>query len=261
MRSIDSTTTSANKPHIDVAEKFRKLSLMKETDLYPPVKEYLESHGYEVRAEVKNCDLVATREDELVVVELKTSANIQLLIQATDRQRISDSVYVAIPAPQKRRTKQWRGITHVLRRLELGLMTVAMDSPSKRVQIEFDPVPFQKRKPSHRRRAVIKEIADRSGDYNVGGTHRQKLMTAYREKAILVACCLAENGPMSPKELRNLGTGPKTLGILSNNHYGWFQRVARGVYQITDKGVSELEKYPEITAQSREFLAEHAKDV
>lgn len=229
---------------------------MKETDLYPPVKAYLESHGYEVRAEVKNCDIVAIKDDELVVVELKTSANIQLLIQATDRQRISDSVYVAIPAPAKRRTKQWRGITHLLRRLELGLMTVAMNSKSTRVQVEFDPMPLQKRKPAHRRRAVIREIADRSGDYNVGGAHRRKLMTAYREKAILVACCLAEHGPLSPRELRKLGTGPKTLGILSNNHYGWFQRVSRGVYQLTDKGAAELENYPELTTQSRELLDE-----
>ena len=234
---------------------------MKETDLYPPVKAYLESHGYLVRAEVEHCDIVATKDDELIVVELKTSANIQLLIQAADRQRISDSVYVAIPAPKKRRTKQWRGVTHLLRRLELGLMTVSMHSRTKRVQVEFDPMPFRKRKPSHRRRAVVREIADRSGDYNLGGTHRQKLMTAYREKAILIACCLVERGPMTPKELRGRGTGPQTLGILSNNHYGWFQRVARGVYRITDKGVAELERYPEVVAQSRELLKSMASEV
>jgi len=70
---------------------------MKESDLFKPIKKYLETSGYKVRAEVKNCDITATKDDELIIIELKLSVNIQLLIQATDRQRITDSVYVAIP--------------------------------------------------------------------------------------------------------------------------------------------------------------------
>ena len=38
---------------------------MLESDLYLPVKDYLEKHGYRVRGEVKNCDVVATKEDDL----------------------------------------------------------------------------------------------------------------------------------------------------------------------------------------------------
>jgi len=34
---------------------------MKETDLYEPVKVFLEKQGYEVKAEITDCDLVAIR--------------------------------------------------------------------------------------------------------------------------------------------------------------------------------------------------------
>ena len=43
-----------------------------ETSLYAPVKTLLESQGYEVKAEVRGCDVVAVRGDEApVIVELK----------------------------------------------------------------------------------------------------------------------------------------------------------------------------------------------
>jgi hypothetical protein len=37
---------------------------MLETDLSAPVKSYLEGHGYQVNCEVKNCDIVATKDDD-----------------------------------------------------------------------------------------------------------------------------------------------------------------------------------------------------
>ena len=47
---------------------------MRETDLYPPVKAFLEAQGYTVKGEVEGCDVVALRGDEPpVVVELKTA--------------------------------------------------------------------------------------------------------------------------------------------------------------------------------------------
>ena len=66
---------------------------MQETELFEPIKAYFESHGYSINAEVKDCDITAIRDDELIVVELKTSANMSLLIQATERQKITDNVY------------------------------------------------------------------------------------------------------------------------------------------------------------------------
>ena len=220
---------------------------MKETDLYPPLRYWLEHSGYEVQAEVRHCDIVATRDDDLIVIEMKTSANMTLLIQATDRQRISDSVYVAIPRPPNRRSRQWRGVTRVIRQLELGLITVDISS-ARPVQIEFDPLPYQRQKTTSRTRAVIREVADRSASYNEGGSTREKLLTAYRESAIRIATHLNTKGPMKPAELRALGTGDKTTSILANNHYGWFQRIDRGVYQITDQGILALTEYEDVIA-------------
>ncbi|MGD0113094.1 MAG: hypothetical protein ABSD48_14630, partial [Armatimonadota bacterium] len=89
----------------------RKLS---ETDLYRPVRDYLLAQGYIVRAEVNHCDITAVKGDELVVIELKKAFGTALLIQAAQRQRITDSVYVALPKQRPSRT--WRGAQHLLRR-------------------------------------------------------------------------------------------------------------------------------------------------
>ena len=72
---------------------------MRETDLYEPIKALLESQGYAVKAEVGPADVVAVRDDEPpVIVELKTAFSLSLLHQAIERQAITDSVYVAVPA-------------------------------------------------------------------------------------------------------------------------------------------------------------------
>jgi len=222
---------------------------MRETDLFEPIKSYLEHHGYSVNAEVKDCDVTATKDDELIIIELKKSANMQLLVQATDRLRITDSVYVAIPAVEKN-TKHWRGIQRVLRSLELGLLTVSMGQLGTRVTKLFDPHPYEKRKIKQKRRSIITEIAERSKEYNTGGSVGVKIVTAYRENAILIATCLELLGNSTPKELRDLGTGTKTTGILSNNHYDWFRRVNRGVYSVTQQGLQDIRTYPELHQKS-----------
>ena len=226
---------------------------MLETELSAPVKAYLESHGYQVNCEVKDCDIVATKGDDLIIVELKTSVNLTLLVQATKRQSISDSVYVAVPAPTKR-NRQWRGTLTVLKRLEVGLLLVEEGAMGLLVSKQFDPLPYQRKKNTGSRRALLTEVADRSGDYNVGGSTKTTLMTAYRENAILIAYCLAKLGPSSPKSLRNLGTGDKTTSILSANHYGWFQRVEKGVYELTDQGDFESRSFKQIYKQAKAHL-------
>ena len=72
-----------------------------ESDLYGPVREYLEKLGYEVKGEVKGCDITAMRGGELIVVELKRGFTLELVYQAMDRQRVADGVYVAVPLPKR----------------------------------------------------------------------------------------------------------------------------------------------------------------
>lgn len=71
-------------------------------------------------------------------------------------------------------------------------------------------------------------------------------MTAYKENCIQIACFLKEYGPLSPKALKEMGTGDKTPSVLSKNYYGWFDRVHRGVYTLSKKGQTEIMEYKEL---------------
>ena len=215
-----------------------------ESDLYAPLRAYLEANGYTVRAEVKGCDVAATKGDELVCIELKRALNVSLLVQAVERQRATDSVYIAIPRPKGSAwTRQWRGVRRLLRRLEMGLIFIAPRSRIRRVEIVLHPEPYTKRKRAHIRRSMIQEMNGRSSDHNIGGSTRRKLVTAYRETALRIAHLLAQQGASTTRALRALGTGPRTTPILYDNVYGWFQRVALGTYAITPKGIEALKEY------------------
>lgn len=215
-----------------------------ESDLYAPLRAYLEANGYTVRAEVKGCDVAATKGDELVCIELKRALNVSLLVQAVERQRATDSVYIAIPRPKGSAwTRQWRGVRRLLRRLEMGLIFIAPRSRIRRVEIVLHPEPYTKRKRAHIRRSMIQEMNGRSSDHNIGGSTRRKLVTAYRETALRIAHLLAQHGPSTTRALRSLGTGPRTTPILYDNVYGWFHRVALGTYEITLKGHEALKEY------------------
>ena len=59
--------------------------LLAETDLYRPVKQFLEAQGYVVKGEIGPCDVVAVRGDESpVVVELKERLSLSLVSSTRD---------------------------------------------------------------------------------------------------------------------------------------------------------------------------------
>jgi hypothetical protein len=220
---------------------------LQEIDLYKPIQTYFLREGYEVYGEVKDCDIVAVKDEELVVIELKLTLSVDLLIQAAKRQRITDKVYVAIPKPKHRlNSKRWTEKCHLIRRLELGLIVVSSPGKRGRAEIIFEPTPFIRRKNKRKRDSIMKEINGRSADYNVGGSNRTKIMTAYKENCIQIACYLENLGPLSPKMLNQLGSGKNTSSVLTKNYYGWFERIKRGIYVITEKGKEEIKEYPEL---------------
>ncbi len=229
---------------------------IRETDLYDPVRTYLTERGYIVRGEVHGCDVVAMKGEDTVIVELKRSPGLGLLVQAAQRQRLSDSVYVAVPPPRTARSREWRGFLHLLRRLEIGLLVVTPDPAS--VTVVLHPQPFERRKGNSRkkRRALIEEATARGGDHNVGGSTRRKLMTAYREAALRIAVGLDLLGIASPKALRALGTSPKTQRVLYDNVYGWFARREKAQYELTASGRAALAEYAVLAARHREKLSE-----
>lgn len=226
-----------------------------ESDLAAPVTAFLAAQGWTVRSEVKDCDVAAVRGGDLLVVELKKALTLALLVQAVRRQRLTDTVYLAVPRPGS--TWQWRranrGVLHLLRRLELGLLFVSLDPARAPVEVVLQPRPLKNRRRAPARRAVLEEVAQRSADYNTAGSSRRKLVTSYREQAIRIACLLSVHGDLAPRELRAFGTGPKTQDILYQNVYGWFQRVGTGAYRISARGRREIGDYPELAGR---FLAE-----
>jgi hypothetical protein len=207
---------------------------MAETDLYPPIKDFLVRQGYTVKAEIKDCDVVAVRDDEPpVIVELKSTFSLQLVLQGIDRQAMTDAVYLAFRPPKRR---QLADIIKLCRRLGLGVLVVT----GPMVEALADPEPYRPRKALDRKGRLLKEFARRVGDPNLGGSARQPRMTAYRQDALRIAAMIGRSGPSKVADLRNQTRVGRTAGILQNDVYGWFQRESRGVYALSPKGYAAL---------------------
>lgn len=213
----------------------------KETDLYEPIRAFLEEEGYQVQAEVKDCDIAAVKDGQLLIVELKKAFNLKLVYQGMERQSLTDQVFVAIPRPKKgAREKAWKDMLKLLKRLELGLLTVALDSPLKTVDVVLEPSDSLAWKNRKKREKLQAELEHRQVDGNVGGMTRRKIMTAFREKSIRLACLLEREGQVSTATLRERGM-EEYLPLLGRNYDKWFGRVEKGVYTLSEKGKEALE--------------------
>ena len=219
---------------------------MTEADLYAPIKAFLEAQGYQVKGEVGPCDVLAIRGDEEpVVIELKERLTLALILQAVDRLAVTDLVYVAFwvgegqSASWRTRRKQVLGL---LRRLGLGVLTV---SSRGMVVPVLDPGPYRPRRNARRQARLLKEFALRVGDPETGGTSSRKRLTAYRQEALLCARDLAQTGTSKVSALRDRTGVVRAGAILNANHYGWFERVNRGHYRLSPRGLRELDEWPE----------------
>ncbi len=174
----------------------------REQDLYAPLKAYFEAQGYEVKSEVRGCDLVAQRgEESPLIVELKTGFTLPLVLQGIDRLAISEHVYLAVAvAARPARGSLWRrrrgGILKLCRRLGLGLLAVHEPSRGRPPLVEplLDPLPYRPRADRKRQELLLKEFAHRVGDHNVGGMTRRPIVTAYRQVALACAVHLRAHG-------------------------------------------------------------------
>jgi hypothetical protein len=203
-----------------------------ETELYLPVKALLEAQGFSVKGEIRGCDVVGVRGDEPpVVVELKRTFGLGLVLQGIDRLALTDAVYLAVGAWPARQADTRR----LCRRLGLGLIVVTHG----RAEVVVDPTPYQPRKNRRRTAALLGEHRRRFGDPTGGGATRRPIMTAYRQEAIRCAALLAA-GPLPLRTMRATGDVPKAGRIVRDNVYGWFERVDRGVYALTPRGVEAL---------------------
>ena len=212
---------------------------MREADLYAPVKAYLEAQGYEVKAEIGDCDVLARRgEEPPVVVELKLTFSLALVMQGVARQTMFNHVYLAVPVSTERGWKlRYRDILRLCRRLGLGLLAVKPGDPGA-VEAHVDPGPYAPRRNSLKAGRLLREFERRVGDPNTGGTTGTQRMTAYRQEALRCAAHLAACGPSKVAEVA-AATGVVRAGrMLGADHYGWFERVERGIYALTPKGMA-----------------------
>lgn len=217
-----------------------------ETSLYAPVKAFLEGQGYTVKGEVGRCDVVARRGDEPpVIVELKTTLNLELLLQGVERLALAEAVYLAVPSPPATSPVFDRRLHKLLRRLGLGLLLVHPPTARGRlVEAILDPLPYAPRRNTRRIGRLLGEFARRVGDPNAGGsTGRVKLVTAYRQEALRMASVLQARGAQKPAALRADAEAPRAGRILLDDVYGWFARVERGLYTLTPAGAQALSAY------------------
>jgi len=213
-----------------------------ETSLYLPVKRFLEQRGFEVKGEVCGCDLVALRSDGdpiVVIGELKLSFNLDLLLQAVDRTAACDEVWLAVKGSVRGRGReQDPRVKKLCRLLGFGLIGVW---PRGGVEVLVEPAPWRPRRNLTRRSRLVTEHRRRQGDPALGGSSRAPIMTAYRQRSLACAASLVA-GPRATREVKV--TVPDAPAILLRNVYGWFERVERGVYGLTEHGRAALVRWP-----------------
>ncbi len=215
---------------------------MLETELYLPVKRFLERQGYEVKSEICECDVLAVRGQEPpVIVELKTSFSLQLLLQGIDRQSVTDHVYLAVPEPKQSLSKD---VQRLCKRLGLGLLTVN----GEWVEAYLDPAPYQPRKYPKRKAALLKEFQRRVGDPNSGGSSKRPLVTAYRQDALRCVKFLKTSGPSRISDITAHTKVARAPAILRSDVYGWFFKVERGTYALSPKGDDALKTFADFLA-------------
>lgn len=217
-----------------------------ETSLYLPVKAFLEEAGYVVKGEVGGCDIVGLNDDDpcvVVICELKLSFNLELILQAVDRAAVADEVWIAskISAKGKGREadKRYRDLC---RRLGIGMLGISDGGCVSVIVGSVSPMPRTNPK---RRSRLVREHQKRRGDPVLGGSTRIPVMTAYRQQALACAAVLAGG----PSRVRNVRSHiPEAGKILLSNVYGWFERLDRGVYGLTNTGRDALSRWPQADA-------------
>jgi hypothetical protein len=219
-----------------------------EANLYPPVKRFLEQLGFEVKGEICGCDLVAIRDGApaaIIIGELKLTFTLDLVLQAVDRSAACDEVWLAVRASRRGRGReQDRRVKKLCRLLGFGLLAV---TASTKVEVVVEPVPWRPKRDAKRRSAIVTEHRRRQGDPAVGGSTRRPIMTAYRQQALACAAALAQT-PARPRDLKH--AMPDAPKILLRNVYGWFTRVERGLYALSDSGRAALVQW-QIAAPSQ----------
>jgi hypothetical protein len=211
----------------------------READLYPPVKAHLQRQGYDVKGEVGAADVVGRRGGDVVVVELKLGFSLALFHQGIERLSVTECVYLAIPAGGK--SKALKANVKLARRAGLGVLTVRLRDGL--VEVLADPGPYAARQSKKKKTRLLRAFDRLEGDPNAGGSTRHGIITGYRQDALKCARFLAVHGASKGAQIKAWAEVPQATQIMAADHYGWFCRVSRGVYDLTDVGRQGLKDY------------------
>ena len=138
---------------------------MSETNLYMPVKAFLNTLGFEAKGEICGCDIVALDNGEpvaVIICELKLSFTLELILQAVDRASACDEIWIAVQSKNNRRGRENDPRAKKLcRYLGFGLLKVF---PSNEVEIVVKPQPWKPRRDTKLRSRILTEYNKRQGD-------------------------------------------------------------------------------------------------
>lgn len=229
---------------------------MKESDLYQPLKFYLEAQGYEVKGEVVDCDVMAVLknsdseelENEPIIVEFKLSINLSVILQAVDRLSLSSRVYIGLPKQYKLASNRnrKRKIMKLLKMLGIGLIIIDPTIKTGNIDVLVDPKEYKPRKSKGKLQRHLGEFHKRVGDPNLGGSSTmQGRVTAYRQRSLAIGEYLKGKGATKASIVAEEIKDPKARDILYKNYYGWFVKESRGVYKITPLGVKDIVQWKE----------------
>lgn len=207
-----------------------------EKELYLPVKLYFEKLGFSVDGEVKNCDLLAIKNDVVVVAELKKTFNISLVYQLIERKSITPYVYAVIIRPKNFRSKRTKQMLKLVKILGVGLLVVSETSGVIEEIIKPNIVQNDIKINTKKRKKVSDEFDKRTYKENIGGVNRKKVLTAYRENSIAALCIADKYGIIETRKIKD-----NIKKTVQSNYYGWFYRIKTGVYGITEIGMKYLD--------------------
>ena len=122
-------------------------------------------------------------------------------------------------------------------------MTVAPGHSAGCVEVVVDPVPSRPRRRTASLTRLLGEHARRVGDPNRGGVTRTPIVTAYRQEALRCAMLIERGGHASLKALRESGLVPNAPRILQRDVYGWFRRLQRATYALTERARQDIGRF------------------
>lgn len=93
---------------------------------------------------------------------------------------------------------------------------------------------------------LLQEFERRVGDPNQGGSNKRPLVTAYRQDALRCARFIQQQEKAKVSDIRKNTQVEKSASILQRDVYGWFQKLERGIYELSPKGKEALETFSDI---------------